>query len=230
MASDDGYGDVSLMAAEEPHRADPELPQPASPPTEPMNTEEYLHALASYDRLAASVQGPNVAPPTEPTNLAGLVPMYRRLAAYLPSTLALAVPGPHGAPVTVDLNRLVYVWRAGERDGDGDVVGADDAYVHGGFGAVPASGDAMAALPETTVGEGEVPEECAVCLVGYEAGDKMRTMPCSHGFHEHCILGWLAVSRLCPLCRFALPAEVELDVEDEGSDDDDEADDDDVAC
>ncbi|CAO2140812.1 unnamed protein product [Urochloa humidicola] len=96
-------------------------------------------------------------------------------------------------------------------------------YAYGLFGAVPASGDAMAALPETTVGEGEAAEEeCAVCLEGYEAGDKLRTMPCVHGFHEHCIFGWLAVSRLCPLCRFALPAVVESDTEDEDDDDDDD--------
>ena len=83
-------------------------------------------------------------------------------------------------------------------------VGADS-----GFVGVPASGDAMAALPETTVGEGGAgeEEECAVCLEGYAAGDTVRTLPCSHGFHGHCILRWLAASRLCPLCRFALQAE-----------------------
>ncbi|KAL6595466.1 hypothetical protein ACP70R_047806 [Stipagrostis hirtigluma subsp. patula] len=96
-------------------------------------------------------------------------------------------------------------------DGFADVVVDDlSAYGGGGFGGFPASGEAVAALPETTVGDGgETGEaaQCAVCLEGYVAGDKVRTMPCSHGFHEGCILGWLAVSRLCPLCRFALPAE-----------------------
>ncbi|XP_039802599.1 RING-H2 finger protein ATL80-like [Panicum virgatum] len=51
--------------------------------------------------------------------------------------------------------------------------------------------------------------ECAACLEGYAAGDTVRTLPCSHGFHGHCILRWLAASRLCPLCRFAMPAEME---------------------
>ncbi|CAL4911678.1 unnamed protein product [Urochloa decumbens] len=84
------------------------------------------------------------------------------------------------------------------------------AYRNGGFGAVPAAEEAIAALPETTVGDGEGEmtgrRECAVCLEAYKAGDTLRTMPCSHGFHEHCIFGWLAVSLLCPLCRFAMPA------------------------
>uniref|UniRef100_A0A0A8Y3I5 RING-type domain-containing protein n=1 Tax=Arundo donax TaxID=35708 RepID=A0A0A8Y3I5_ARUDO len=51
-------------------------------------------------------------------------------------------------------------------------------------------------------------------------------MPCSHGFHERCIMGWLRVSRLCPLCRFALPAEEETESdtgdEEEGDDDGEE--------
>ncbi|CAN6335566.1 unnamed protein product [Urochloa humidicola] len=85
--------------------------------------------------------------------------------------------------------------------------GGAAAYRNGGFGAVPAAEEAISALPETTVGEGEARgKECAVCLEGYESGDTVRTMPCSHGFHERCILHWLRVSRLCPICRFAMPA------------------------
>ncbi|TVU27047.1 hypothetical protein EJB05_29625, partial [Eragrostis curvula] len=104
-------------------------------------------------------------------------------------------------------------------DGDDGIgIGVDDggAYGNGGFGAVPASGEAIVGLPERTVGEGEAAEEaeCAVCFEGYEAGDALRTMPCSHGFHEGCIFGWLRVSRLCPLCRFAMPAESETEEED----------------
>ncbi|CAN6335567.1 unnamed protein product [Urochloa humidicola] len=57
------------------------------------------------------------------------------------------------------------------------VVDDDDAYVNGRFGGVPVSEDAMAALPEMTVGEGEAwREECVVCLDPYEAGDTLRTM------------------------------------------------------
>ncbi|CAN6289373.1 unnamed protein product [Urochloa humidicola] len=128
-------------------------------------------------------------------------------------------------PVTIGLDHTVILsLRAAEADDAG--VGADDAYAYGGFGGVPASEEAIAALPETTVGEGEATEECAVCLEGYEAGDALRTMPCAHAFHEHCIFVWLAVSRLCPLCRFALPAKVDSDTEED--DEADEEDDDDV--
>jgi len=165
MAGDGSHGNVSTMAAQEPH-ADPELlPRPASL-MEARNTEEFANMFARFLRLAP----------------------FRSLPP--------AGPRPN-----------VFVWNVrlgGEFPGAGGV-GADS-----GFVGVPASGDAMAALPETTVGEGGAPgeeEERAVCLEGYAAGDTVRTMPCSHGFHGHCILRWLAASRLCPLCRFALQAE-----------------------
>ncbi|RLN30238.1 hypothetical protein C2845_PM05G05920 [Panicum miliaceum] len=179
MASDDSYGNVSTMAAGEPH-SDPELPRPASP-MEARNTEEELaNMFARFARLAPFM--------------------------HLPSA------GPNGFDLSVRLGD--------EFPGAGDV-GADS-----GFVGVPASGDAMAALPETTVGEGEAgEEECAVCLEGYAAGDTVRTLPCSHGFHGHCILRWLAASRLCPLCRFAMPAEVEPEADDE-DDEEGESDDD----
>uniref|UniRef100_A0A0E0BF63 RING-type domain-containing protein n=1 Tax=Oryza glumipatula TaxID=40148 RepID=A0A0E0BF63_9ORYZ len=92
-----------------------------------------------------------------------------------------------------------------------DIEEDDDTYSDDGFCAVPASSDAIAALPvpETTVSETETREEeaCAVCLEGFKEGDRVKKMPCSHDFHANCISEWLRVSRLCPHCHFALPAE-----------------------
>lgn len=113
----------------------------------------------------------------------------------------------HRAPST--LNPDAVPRTPPPRDGDlmhgVDIISVD---AEGGFGAVPASGAAIVRLPETVVAsESEAAgKECAVCLEAYAGGDALRTMPCSHGFHESCIFGWLRVSRLCPLRRFALPA------------------------
>jgi hypothetical protein len=59
-----------------------------------------------------------------------------------------------------------------------DVNGADDTGAYddpypngGGFGAVPASGEAVASLTKTTAGEA-AKAKCAVCLEGYEAGGR----------------------------------------------------------
>jgi hypothetical protein len=84
----------------------------------------------------------------------------------------------------------------------------DDAYRDGGFGAVPASGDAIAGLRETSAAEARE-RACAVCLQDFEGGDKLRRLPCLHSFHERCIFDWLRVSRACPLCRHRLPMERE---------------------
>ena len=90
--------------------------------------------------------------------------------------------------------------------GQGHGTGYGDA-----FGGVPAADEAVAALPATAYCGGRRGEEeeecCAVCREECVHGDALRTMPCKHGFHEACILPWLRVSRLCPLCRFALPAQ-----------------------
>jgi hypothetical protein len=101
------------------------------------------------------------------------------------------------------------------RPAPGTVTGTadvDDAYRNGWFGAVPASGDAIAGLRETTAGEARE-RACVVCLQDFERGDALRRLPCLHSFHERCIFDWLRVSGVCPLCRHRLPAMVSTGME-----------------
>jgi len=43
---------------------------------------------------------------------------------------------------------------------------------------------------------------CMICLMDYENGYVLRTLPCFHSFHaESCIDNWLMKSKLCPLCK-----------------------------
>ncbi|KAL9245031.1 hypothetical protein vseg_018730 [Gypsophila vaccaria] len=47
--------------------------------------------------------------------------------------------------------------------------------------------------------------DCAVCLIDFEDGDYMRTLPhCCHSFHVDCIDAWLRSHATCPLCRTAV--------------------------
>ncbi|KAL0743532.1 hypothetical protein Bca4012_085045 [Brassica carinata] len=47
--------------------------------------------------------------------------------------------------------------------------------------------------------------DCAVCLLEFEEGDYVRTLPlCFHAFHLECIDEWLRSHPNCPLCRTAI--------------------------
>ncbi|CAO2815114.1 unnamed protein product [Amaranthus hypochondriacus] len=44
--------------------------------------------------------------------------------------------------------------------------------------------------------------DCAVCLLEFEEGESIRTLPhCCHSFHVDCIDMWLRSHATCPLCR-----------------------------
>jgi len=46
--------------------------------------------------------------------------------------------------------------------------------------------------------------ECSICLEAGQEGSRWRSLPCSHTFHEDCLLQWLQRGRRCPLCRLDL--------------------------
>ncbi|KAJ9141304.1 hypothetical protein P3X46_031852 [Hevea brasiliensis] len=48
---------------------------------------------------------------------------------------------------------------------------------------------------------------CVVCLEELEEDDDLIELPCSHLYHEDCIVKWLLSSHLCPLCRHQMPTE-----------------------
>ncbi|CAK9867366.1 unnamed protein product, partial [Sphagnum jensenii] len=44
--------------------------------------------------------------------------------------------------------------------------------------------------------------QCYICLVEYEEGDSVRTLPCNHEYHKNCVDKWLTeIHGVCPLCR-----------------------------
>lgn len=60
-----------------------------------------------------------------------------------------------------------------------------------------AGGGAATCALEICEGEGH----CAVCYEPYEEGQCTVTLPCSHDFHEACVLRWLRQRANCPLYR-----------------------------
>mmetsp|Transcript_14186 Transcript_14186/g.26692 ORF Transcript_14186/g.26692 Transcript_14186/m.26692 type:complete len:497 (-) Transcript_14186:1633-3123(-) len=64
--------------------------------------------------------------------------------------------------------------------------------------------DVLAALPERqleTVPSSEDNKKCMVCLDDYEVGATVKTLPCFHLFHKHCIDEWLTRNTSCPVCK-----------------------------
>ncbi|MBA0855011.1 hypothetical protein Goshw_007923 [Gossypium schwendimanii] len=45
-------------------------------------------------------------------------------------------------------------------------------------------------------------KDCTICLEELEVGGEAARMPCSHVFHEACIVTWLKKKKCCPCCRF----------------------------
>ncbi|KAJ7943511.1 E3 ubiquitin-protein ligase RING1-like [Quillaja saponaria] len=88
-------------------------------------------------------------------------------------------------------------------------------------GMVPASKSAVEALVKRVrvVKDGKkrsqrvpceerVNTDCTICLEEIGKGSSFAArMPCSHVFHEDCILRWLNESHYCPVCRFEIPTD-----------------------
>lgn len=80
----------------------------------------------------------------------------------------------------------------------------------GSCGAKPAARSAVAALQsairaeEDPCGSGA---SCAVCKEEIRVGDRLTSLPCTHCYHQDCIVPWLNLRNTCPLCRYELPAD-----------------------
>uniref|UniRef100_A0AAV2JPG5 RING finger protein 122 n=1 Tax=Knipowitschia caucasica TaxID=637954 RepID=A0AAV2JPG5_KNICA len=44
-------------------------------------------------------------------------------------------------------------------------------------------------------------QTCAVCLEEFRTKDELGVCPCSHAFHKKCLLKWLEIRSVCPMCN-----------------------------
>ncbi|KAF7843736.1 E3 ubiquitin-protein ligase RING1-like [Senna tora] len=77
---------------------------------------------------------------------------------------------------------------------------------------IPASQEAIESL-NTAMVKGDVNDVaiidgdyCCICFEEYHDEEvEISIMPCHHVYHNNCIVEWLKISHLCPLCRFEMP-------------------------
>lgn len=65
-----------------------------------------------------------------------------------------------------------------------------------------AAGGAAATVDSAAAHAGDT---CTVCHDDYEEGATVVELPCTHCFHEDCIMPWLETHNTCPVCRKELP-------------------------
>lgn len=79
-----------------------------------------------------------------------------------------------------------------------------------GSGPLPASDDAIQALPKKKVDTemlgAEGKGECSICMDGVELESEVTILPCKHWFHGPCIAAWLSEHDTCPHCRQGIMA------------------------
>uniref|UniRef100_A0A8C3JKR2 Ring finger protein 122 n=1 Tax=Calidris pygmaea TaxID=425635 RepID=A0A8C3JKR2_9CHAR len=44
-------------------------------------------------------------------------------------------------------------------------------------------------------------QTCAVCLEDFKAKEELGVLPCQHAFHRKCLVKWLEVRCVCPMCN-----------------------------
>ncbi|KAM6547483.1 hypothetical protein CsatB_019159 [Cannabis sativa] len=74
---------------------------------------------------------------------------------------------------------------------------------------VPATQESINKLKELNIKEGDdiaTNNNCTICQENLLFEDmKVVEMPCSHLYHKNCIVSWLKIKHLCPLCRYSIP-------------------------
>ncbi len=63
----------------------------------------------------------------------------------------------------------------------------------------------------------ETMKTCPICCDDFQEGQEVRTLPCNHIFHPHCVDPWLLnLSGVCPMCRISLAPDADPEAENAG--------------
>ncbi|KAH0458064.1 hypothetical protein IEQ34_013379 [Dendrobium chrysotoxum] len=77
-------------------------------------------------------------------------------------------------------------------------------------GSPPAAKLLVEALPSIMLTEEAFANNnylCAICKDEFSLEERANQLPCSHLYHNDCILPWLEIRNTCPVCRYELPTD-----------------------
>ncbi len=72
------------------------------------------------------------------------------------------------------------------------------------FRGMAATDDELDRLQRKAVSEEDISrlgQGCIICICGFVMGEIITTLPCSHIFHANCLMMWLMINGVCPLCN-----------------------------
>ena len=132
--------------------------------------------------------------------------LRRELIDCLPTRVFSDEDAAAATAASADEEALLAKRKAGSGDGS-----SSPSPSHGGVGSGGGGGGGGGGGPSEEAKKTEAEKvaeetrrdlrECPICLVDYEVGDELRTLPCFHAFHKDCIDKWLEGSTLCPICK-----------------------------
>ncbi|KAL7728348.1 hypothetical protein ACLKA6_007443 [Drosophila palustris] len=84
-------------------------------------------------------------------------------------------------------------------------------------GPPPLSSQRINEIPNVKISAEEVERkiQCSVCWDDFKLDETVRKLPCSHLYHENCIVPWLNLHSTCPICRKSLASDDDNDDVDE---------------
>ncbi|XP_017141384.1 E3 ubiquitin-protein ligase Iruka [Drosophila miranda] len=73
-------------------------------------------------------------------------------------------------------------------------------------GPPPLSSNRINEIPNVQITSEEVEKkiQCSICWDDFKIDETVRKLPCSHLYHENCIVPWLNLHSTCPICRKSL--------------------------